>query len=264
MLVDRNGRETPLGVEPRGYRFPAVSPDGRWLAVTVDPQPPQIWVIDLLRESAQPVSTAGDHLQPVWDPIGSRLAFSTNPGAATIEWPVSGALRQVMDSAFLWDWPRAGTMLIGSATGKIRIHDLITHSLAPWPATAASELESTHSPDGRWVAYVSTLSGTPEIYGRELGGRGPDVLVSQGGGAESVWSMDGSEIFYRNGSSIASVRVRTTTRFEVVGPPQVLFSEDYDFSNDSNWDVLPDGRFVMIRSSPGVGREIRVISNWLN
>ena len=74
---------------------------------------------------------------------------------------------------------------------------------------------------------------------------------------------DGSKIFYRNGNAILSVSVRTKPRFAVLGSPELLFSLDYDFSNLRNWDVMPDGRLVMIRSSPGVRREIRVLSGWL-
>ena len=47
VYVDQNGRETPIAVPPRGYRGPRVSPDGRYLAITVDPRPSNIWVIDL-------------------------------------------------------------------------------------------------------------------------------------------------------------------------------------------------------------------------
>jgi hypothetical protein len=142
--------------------------------------------------------------------------------------------------------------------------DLSTDSLTPWIATPAMERQPQTSPDGLWVAYESDVRSTDEDYDRAVGGQGPDVPVSRGGGVEPVWSRDGSEIFYRNGSAILSVPVRTTPTFEVRGSPQRLFAEDYDFANGRNWDVLPDGRFVMIRGSPGVGREIRVISNWLN
>jgi hypothetical protein len=42
-----------------------------------------------------------------------------------------------------------------------------------------------------------------------------------------------------------------------------LFTESYDFINDRNWDVLPDGRLVMIRSNPYIGREVRIWRDWL-
>ena len=43
--ADRAGRATPLTL--RGYRFPRTSPDGRYVAVTIDPRPSQVAVIDL-------------------------------------------------------------------------------------------------------------------------------------------------------------------------------------------------------------------------
>lgn len=267
VLVDRNGRESPVDVEPRGYRFPAVSPDGRWIAVTVDPQPPQIWVIDLVGERAQPISTGGYHLFPVWSRDGARLAFNTNPGIAAVEWPAFGSLTRVRDSGVsIDDWPRPDGMFVRPIADNWDVAwlDLTTDSLTPWIASPAIERQPRTSPDGRWVAYVSNVSEIDEVYVRALGGQGPDVPVSRGGGEEPIWSRDGREIFYRNGNAILSVAVRSIPSFEVVGSPQLLFAEDYDFANDRNWDVLPDGRFVMIRSSPGVGREIRVISNWLN
>src|SRR4030095_9799474 len=33
--IDRYGRETPINVEPRGYRFPQVSPDSKEIGVTL-------------------------------------------------------------------------------------------------------------------------------------------------------------------------------------------------------------------------------------
>ena len=132
-----------------------------------------------------------------------------------------------------------------------------------WLETPANEMQPRASPDGGWVAYVSDVSGTEEIYVRSRSGAPPEIPVSNGGGTEPVWSADGTKILYRNGNAIMSVSVRTKPRFEVSGSPELLFSGDYDFSNPRNWDVMPDGKLLMIRSSPGVRREIRILSGWL-
>ena len=160
------------------------------------------------------------------------------------------------------DWPVADRML-ATRQGDMFFLDVATGALTAWLETPAFEDQPKVSPDGEWVAYVSDVSGVPEIYVRRYGGAPPDILVSDGGGTDAVWSADGSEIFYRNGNAILSVSMRTKPRFEVSGSPELLFSGDYDFSNPRNWDVMPDGRFVMIRSSPGVRREIRILSGWL-
>ena len=263
-LVDRFGRATPLAVRPRGYRLPAVSPDGRFLAVTVDPQPPEIWIIDIRAQRAHPVSTGGYHISPVWLRDGTRLAFHTNPGIAWIPWPEGGTPTKVAlpQEGGVSDWPVADRML-AELLGDVLLLDVATGSLTSWLKTPASEEQARVSPDGGWVAYVSNVSGAEEIYVRRYSGAPPDIPVSNGGGTEPAWSADGSKIFYRNGNAILSVSVRTKPRFEVSGSPEVLFSGDYDFSNPRNWDVMPDGRLVMIRSSPGVRREIRILSGWL-
>jgi serine/threonine-protein kinase len=265
-LVDRFGRGTAIAVEPRGYRFPAVSPDGRLLAVTVDPQPPETWLIDLQSGRAQPVSTGGYHITPVWRRDGKRLAFFTNPGIAWIPWPEGGTPRAIgvngSGGLGVTDWPVADKML-GTLRGDVFLLDVATGALTTWLESSAVEDQPRASPDGEWVAYESEVSGVTEIYVRRYSGAPPEILVSNGGGTEPVWSSSGSEIFYRNGNTIFSVPVKTRPRFEVLGAPKMLFSGDYDFSNPRNWDVMPDGRLVMIRSSPGVRREIRILSGWL-
>lgn len=265
-LVDRFGRGTAIAVEPRGYRFPAVSPDGRFIAVTVDPQPPETWVIDLQSGRAQPVSTGGYHINPVWRRDGKRLAFFTNPGIAWIPWPERGTPRAIGSNRSrglaIADWPVADKML-GALRGDVFFLDVGTGALTTWLNSSAVENRPRASPNGDWVAYESDVSGVTEIYVRGYGGAPPEILVSNGGGIEPVWSSDGSEIFYRNGNTILSVPVKARSGFEVLGPPKMLFSGDYDFSSQANWDVMPDGRLVMIRSSPGVRREIRILSGWM-
>src|SRR5262249_21305683 len=66
--VDRQGRRTQIVDERRGFRFPQFSPDGRRVAVTIDPRPSQVWVYDLDRGSRIPLASQGNSLKPVWTP----------------------------------------------------------------------------------------------------------------------------------------------------------------------------------------------------
>ena len=44
VLVDRQGRETPIPAPPRAYIYPRLSPDGTRIAVAANDQENDIWV----------------------------------------------------------------------------------------------------------------------------------------------------------------------------------------------------------------------------
>ena len=267
VIVDPTGREALIDIAPRGYRFPSVSPDGNWVAVTVDPQPPQIWMVDLRRENAQPLTTDGYNLAAGWSPDGTRLAWVRlqvdPPGLHWVRWPEGGEFTFITTgNRAPFDWARDDEMFIRGGDWDIAVIDVGDGTEEEFVATAATEGYPRVSPDGKWVAYMSDVTGSPEIYVLPSAASSAPQLVSNGGGREPRWSRDGTELIYRNGTSMWTIDVRTLPDFQVTGVPQLLFSGPYDFSNDNNWDLLPDGRFVMVKSNPNVRREIRLVVNF--
>ncbi|MDX1396785.1 MAG: protein kinase [Gemmatimonadota bacterium] len=264
VIVDRNGREEELPLDRRGYRFPAVSPDGRYLAITIDPQPPRISVLDLERMTPpQPVSPAGDYsLMPRWSPDGDRLAFVSESRIVWVPWPGLGEPTPLSASGGLSDWVSGDRILFTAAGSGIQVLDMATDRITTWLSTPAQELQAELSYEAGWVAYVSDRTGSREVYVRALEGDVRDFPISVGGGTEPHWSPGGDEIFYRNGDALMAVQVRTGPEFAVTGEPELLFTGVSDPTNDQNWDVMPDGRFVLIRNHPSVGREIRIMKDW--
>ena len=66
--------------------------------------------------------------------------------------------------------------------------------------TSDREFEAALSPDGRWMAYVSTETGRQEVFVRPF----PEVeagkwQVSTAGGTSPVWAHSGQELFFVNG-----------------------------------------------------------------
>ena len=73
--------------------------------------------------------------------------------------------------------------------------------------TGSNEWSARLSPDGRWLAYVSDVSGRNEIYVRPYPTPGGQFPISTDGGSEPIWSRDGRELFYRNGNKMMAVAV---------------------------------------------------------
>ena len=125
----------------------------------------------------------------------------------------------------------------------------------PFLATQFHERSPMLSPRGRWLAYVSDMTGRDEVYVQHYPVAGKALMVSSGGGVEPVWSADGSKLFYRWGEQLLAVDVELGESFSH-GAPRVLLEGQYEFANQGrpNYDVAPDGRsFVMIRAvSPGM------------
>ncbi len=97
------------------------------------------------------------------------------------------------------------------------------------------------------------------------GGRQP---ISTDGGTEPVWSRDGRELYYRNGDALMAVTISTEPAL-TPGKPTLLFAGPYRSgvfvggNPGSNYDVTPDGRFVMIRNEgSSAATQILVVLNW--
>ncbi len=271
VITDRLGRSQGASPEPRGYRFPRFSPDGGRIAVTVDPRPSDIWVVDATDWRATRMTTDGGNILPIWSADGTRIGFAGRTSTLSVAGPGDEPRQIAPDPAgapvYASSWAADGSIYAYRETGRA-IFDLVF--LAPgdsvWRdllATPAIERDPILSPDGRWIAYGSDRSGIPEVYVRPREGNGVGVVVSAGGGREPRWADGGREIVFRRGSSLMTVPVQTGPTFRVLGTPRELFAVDYDFTQGNNWDVTADGqRFVFVRNDAAVPRGLIVVLNW--
>ena len=270
--VNRYGRETPINAEPRGYRYPSVSPDGKSIAVTVDPRPSSIWIVDATTGQAFPLTTDGVHSAiAVWSPDGTRVAYNRRQ---QVVWmaaqpdsqphPVFAASAQDrLGTMFLTDWTDAAGFFARSREDIVQFR-MGDSTLNPVVSSRAEDRDAMLSPDGKWLAYASTISGVNEVYVRPYPQAGPTVRVSARGGTEPRWSRDGTELVYRSGSRIMSVVRSSSSGSDKFGAPQLLFNGAYDFSQVHNWTLSPDGSFIMIKADPTMGRQLRVAFNWFD
>ena len=112
----------------------------------------------------------------------------------------------------------------------------------------SGENDARQSPDGKWVAFVSNRTGRSEVWVRSFLDAGSLRPISKDGGSYSVWSPDGGELFYRNGSKMmtASVAAAPQMRGESI---RVLFDGGFDPALDGS-HVASDGRFLMVAAGP--------------
>ena len=189
------------------------------------------------------------------------------PTVVWTPWPHQGAFFPVSDIGGAAAWVDNQTMVVQSPTPSTGV-DLIRIQLETGAADTivsgpGDENRAAVSPSGEWLAFVSNRTGLEEVYVTRIDGAGLPIPVSRGGGTDPVWSARGDELLYQTGGWIVSVEVEaSSTDFEVLAAPDSLFSGPYLFDQQKNWDVLPDGRFLMIKGDPRRGRELEVVQNW--
>jgi serine/threonine protein kinase len=276
---DRNGKTLGTVGEPGSFVKPAISPDGRLLAVDrLDEQSGayDVWQYDLARGSPTRVTfDARQDGYPVWSPDGGSIAFAgKRAGHYQIYRKSAGSTAKdevLLESPFdkfPSDWSRDGRYLIFYQIDPVTKYDIwalpLTGDRKPYPLlqTAFNEHRATLSPDVRWLAYCSDETGRDEIYVQSFPTLGNKWKVSDGGGTRPVWSRNGKELFY-----IASDRklmvsaVSAGAKFEA-GSPQPLFTTRPNITRF--FDVSPDGRrFLLVDPLPDpVTPPINLLFNW--
>ena len=263
--VHPNGREEALPVEPMGYRFPDLSPDGRYLAVTIDPRPSDIWVLDLERPgNDRRLSTPQHEIGSVWSRDG-RGFLTNRAGLVWVPWP-AGEPRRVDDRAlpqFHPTWMADGRIMAFEPSPEsgddLILLDPAARTSDYFLRTSGNERMPSASPDGKWVAFASDQTGTFEVYVVSYPVPGEQHRVSTGGGIDPRWAANGN-IYYQNGTTIMAAAVRIAPRFSVVGSPRAVTDRASGFTGW--WDVAPDGRLLLVRGDRRTMRQFQVVFNW--
>jgi Tol biopolymer transport system component len=231
--LDRAGKRLGTVGLPVQDLFPALSPDGKRLAVSrADPEagnsranlvapfaPSDIWVLDLVRGTASRLifDSASNDL-PVWSPDGKRIAFASNRHGT---WDLyqkasngAGSEELLLKSAenkFACDWSSDKRFLayasISPTTGFDQWVLPLEGDRKPFPfvQTAFGEGAGRFSPDGQWMGLISRMR--PALMrctsGRSGGLRATETRrsatkwpISAHGGTFVHWRGDGKELFY--------------------------------------------------------------------
>ena len=254
--VSRNGVSTPLAASPAPYASPRVSPDGRKLLVTLTSPTPDLWVYDMMAGTSSQLTFDAGAMSSAWSRDARQVVFSSTrlgvPNLFTTSIVPGGAVERVIASGnqqIPGSWGDDGTVVYTeqfAETGRdILLVSPRDRMPRPLVASRADESSPRASRDGRWLAYVSNETGRNEVYVRSSTDQVRPRQISREGGAEPVWAPSGLELFYRVGSTMMSVTIQSGQ----TPSPRVLFAGDFARGtiDSPNYDVLPDGRFVMIQ-----------------
>jgi Tol biopolymer transport system component len=236
-----------------------------------------IWIYDIDRNTFQRLTTVGANVRPEWTPDGRHVVFISQRGGKAGIWrqPVDGSgpaeklFERDLEPFEALVSPDANWLVIRTAPGSRFSRDIIAMSLTGGDTTLTplvtgpfTESLPRISPDGKWLAYQSNETTSFQIYVRPFPDAGPRTAVSDHGGTEPIWGKDGKSIYYRGPvGEVVKVDVTTGASFSI-GKREVVLTGDYlTDSSHPNWDVGPDGQFLMLRRA-GAESQTIVVHNW--
>ena len=291
-LVDRNGVVDRLDIQPARYLSPRLSPDGNRLAVQTSSADgtSDIWVLDSLRgdRPIRQLTTEGAiNFRPVWID-GGRVAFGSDRDGEM------GIYLQAADGSDVAErlttaedgsshqpesWSPLHRTLSFSEILRDGSSALITVSLDSgatpesfYNDAGSVQRFSAFSPDGNWIAYSSTETGTFEVWVQPFpAGSGVKHRITQNGRAMPLWSADGGELFYRPsppgaaGFSLLSIEVTTEPRFAFTTERAVRAGNFVVEGGSRDYDITPDGQafLVVVRANEDAAPpQVNVVLNW--
>jgi Tol biopolymer transport system component len=263
--VDRTGREIePLGQPQDGMMWPALSPEGRTVAVSVvNRDGSDIWLHDLVRGAHTRLTFGSeDDWAPTWYPDGKQLAFGRTSGSRNMMVAMatdgSGTTIELGDG----ELPDVSAM-DGSVVFELEAEDtdddlfVINGDGSGEPAllvgTPQGEEHAQISPDGKFVAYRLDDSGREEIFIKPYPSGDGRWQASVDGGNWPRWNPAGGELFFiHDNHRLMAVDVATDSTTPSIGNPRELFS--LEAAGYWQWlrpyDVALDGKsFLMMRST---------------
>ena len=269
--ADRSGEIEPLWEQTGFYGTPRLSPDGRRLAISLlRGEDWDVWVYDIERDVATRISFGpGYDADPVWSPDGRWIAFASDrddqngmyrkrsDGTGESETLIEPG-RYDFPAPISWSPDGQRIAFVSPPDADSRQSDILfltleTGEIEPYLTTPFRESDPFFSPDGRWLAYTSTESDRMEVYVRSLDGAGR-WQITDGYGAQPLWSPAGDELFFRNREGLMAVSVETDGPDLKAGRAERLFGEM--FGNPFgvtvpgyvfyDYDIAADGqRFVV-------------------
>ena len=262
---------THLG--PARRSAPRYSPDGRQIAYVEfreNTEFSDIWVLDLTSGITSRLSTGGRERAPVWSADGRFVRWSHILGSPPDSVVIMSRPADLSAPAVPFG-ARSASGILGlpaRAAGPIpfmhleagSVHDIWIMDAdgsnpRRWRESQGGELFPALSPSGRWIAYESSQSGSPEVYVQPFPGDGAVTRISTNGGGSPVWVTNARLLFRGPGytSELRRVDLALTgprplpTAYTVIAGAVSVRDALYGH----NYSATPDGRRVVVLRQGG-------------
>ena len=284
---DRTGKELEKIDKPGKFSTFKLSPDGKNVAVDIfdsKSRNTDIWIYDFARKvSTRFTFDPAIDTFPVWSPDGSRIVFASNRKVLSnlyIRASSSAGSEELLLESNLDkapnDWSLDGRFLLYRTFGDPRTKgDLwvlpLTADRKPilFLQTEYTEARPAMSPDGKWIAYDSDESGTPQVYVRPFPGPGGKYQVSTTPGLRPRWRRDGKELYYLGlDNRLMAAEVKSTGQTFVVGAVRPLFETrpvlGAIIGASNSYEVTADGKRFLVNTIVGelTSSPITLVVNW--
>lgn len=270
--LSAGGQPEPLMKEPRTYWALTFSPDGNLLALSIEERGSQdVFVSDWKRNVVTRLTFGSStNVFPAWTSDGKRISYVVDEtgGRFSISWkPATGAgdkhVLLESDRRFgPMTWHPDGKVLVFAQLSPQGNSHLVSATLqgddkSGWKLAGqqqltdgdAQETEPAFSPDGKWLAYQSTETGSSEIFVRPFPGPGGRWQVSHGDGFFPAWSRTSKELFFGNSSNqLMAAPYSTSGDSFSPGTPRLwnpMALGDRGVQN-VNYALHPDGKRVAV------------------
>src|SRR6185295_16387684 len=180
VFMDRSGRPTPIRGAKRPFQSPALSPDGRRVAVSVEGDEDALWVLDVQSGTFNRLTFGSDTDAAEWSADGRSVTFTSNAdgpfGVYRVAADGAGKPERLFSHPVWWindvsQRPDGSGILV--AAQDVRGHDFYfvrtgSQQAQPFLVTPSEERRPAFSPDGAFIVYDSNESDRFEVYVRRF------------------------------------------------------------------------------------------------